>query len=121
MTRLGVIRITTFAVLLFLTNGCAAVPLSTLGSVLGFAGSAASAGSEVYNLGKLYFSAVATYDESTQAVVATAHEAGLTINSSNSIGKRDDEIVYHMQDACGQKLDVIVDRRAEHLVQFEID
>jgi hypothetical protein len=107
--------------ILFGSTGCAALPLATLGTVLGFAGTAATAGPEVYNLGKLDFSAWATFEECRSAVDEATADLQLHIEHSDFVGKRRDEIVFKLADDQKKRINVHIDRRTGKLCQCRVD
>lgn len=113
----------TIGLALACTNtGCATLTLATLGSVLGSAGSAVSAGADVYNLGKLDAAEMARLDQ----VVLAAHQAAdeLTLqfkHDPNAKQKDPDRLDLLFVDDKKDKINVRLERRAERLVWIRVD
>jgi len=103
------------------SSGCAALSLATAGALLDAAGSAASAGTEVYSLGKLDFSVMATFDQCRAAVVDGSRDLALHIESCEFTNKQQNEIVFKLTDDRKTRIDVRVDRRSGNLCQCRVN
>jgi hypothetical protein len=105
--------------LLIAEGGCVTASLATLGTVLGFAGTAASTGAEVYNLGKLDFSVMATNDDCRRAVVAAAADLQLHVTRDEKASK--DTWEFDLEDDVKGRIGVRIQRRAARLCQCRVD
>lgn len=103
-------------------TGCATLTLATLGSILGTAGSAASAGADVYNLGKLDAAEMARLDQTVLAVHEAADDLTLRFNPDPKAHQKDPAIIeLPFIDDKKDKVSVRLERRAERLVWIRID
>lgn len=100
-------------------GGCVTASLATLGTVLGFAGTAASTGAEVYNLGKLDFSVMATADDCHWAVLAAA--ADLQLHVCRDQQTNEDTREFDLEDDRKGRILVRINRRAAMLCQCRVD
>lgn len=108
--------------LAFLNGGCATLTLATLGSILGSAGSAVSAGQEVYNLGKLDAAEMARLDQAVLATHQAADDLTLQFKPDPKAHQKDPAIVeLPFIDDKKDKIHVRLERRAERLVWIRID
>jgi hypothetical protein len=100
-------------------SGCITASLATLGTVVGFLGSAASTGADVYKLGKLDAALMATPVEIHQAVRDSACDLGLELVSDPS----GDPNVWQAKLLDDQKRDITVrvESRASHLCICRVD
>ena len=108
-------------ILALLAGGCEALPLATLGPVLGIAGTAASTGTEVYNFGKLDLSLMASFDECRSAALAAAHDLHLRIGGKKYSGEWLDQFEMELVDDRNKSIVIRVDRRTERLCQCRVD
>lgn len=108
-------------ILLFGSSGCVALPLATIGTLLGGAGSAAVAGTEVYNLGKLDFSVMGTFDQCKAATLAAAGDLELRVVRSEAVGRRTNETSIELEDDLKKKITVSLDSRTGQLCQCRVD
>jgi hypothetical protein len=104
-------------------SGCAALPLSALGTVAGAAGTAFSTGQEIYSLGKLDTAERATFEESLAAARLAAEDFGMaTVPQPPPCCTRDGTVVEQtFKDDKGGKIAVRVERRAPKLVLIRVD
>lgn len=109
------------SILLLECSGCAGVTLATAGTLLGSTGAAISAGGDVYNLGKLDFSVMATFDECRPAALGAIADLGLHIQATEFVCKGKDEIVFKVQDDRRKAIDISIDRRTGKLCQCRVD
>lgn len=108
--------------LCFTNTGCATLTLATLGSILGTAGSAASAGADVYNLGKLDAAEMARLDQVMLATHQAADDLTLQFKPDPKAKQKDPAIVeMPFIDDKKDKINVRLERRAERLVWIRID
>lgn len=108
--------------MVFTNTGCATLTLATLGSILGTAGSAASAGQEVYNLGKLDAAEMARFDQAVLATHQAADDLTLQFKPNPKSHQKDPAVVeLPFTDDKKDKINVRIERRAERLVWIRID
>jgi len=107
------------AVILIACSGCELIPLATLGTVLGIAGTAASTGTEVYQAGKLDTAFMADRDKCRDAVLMTAHDLKLCVvrDREECKGKWD----FQLQDDLKSKIEVTLQRRTEEMCRCRVD
>lgn len=103
--------------------GCEAIPLAMLGTIAGAAGSAASAGREVFALGKLDTAEQVEFEQAVAAARQTAADLGLHLAPPKHDCRKKDPTVeeLHFLDDKRAKLSVRLDRRAPRLVMIRID
>jgi hypothetical protein len=107
----------------FLLNGvgCAALPLATVGTVSGIAGTAISAAPEVYSAGKLDTALRARADDCQQAVRQAAEDLGLRIVRDRPLRGERQRWEIELQDERASDIDVTVERRASMLCLCQVD
>ena len=101
------------------------MPLAALGTIAGAASSAASAGGEIYSLGKLDSAENARPDQAVAAARAAADDLGLKprpIKPEQEHPSKDSSITKlpFLDDKCA-KVNVTVERRAARLVHVRIN
>jgi hypothetical protein len=92
------------ALLLLSTTGCITASLATLETVIGFVGSTASTGADVYKLGKLDAALMATLPDAQRAVRRTACDLGLELATEPS----DNPAIWHVKLLDDKKRDITV-------------
>jgi uncharacterized protein DUF3568 len=114
-------RLLILCAIFLLGGGCAGASLDTVGTLLNAAGSAASAGTEVYSLGKLDFSVMATFDQCRCAVADATRDLELHMESCDLTNKQQNEIVFKLVDDRKTRIDIRIDRRSGKLCQCRVD
>jgi hypothetical protein len=102
-----------------LAGGCAAVPVATLGTLLGVGASAVSAGNDVFQLGKLDTAEMAAFDRAVAAARRAADD--LSMRHRNTDPRRGRAVRLTFEDARGAALSVRVEPRTATLVRIRID
>lgn len=102
-------------------NGCAALPLAALGTVIGVGASAVSTGASVYSLGKLNSAELASADQVRHAVEAAAAELDLRPRPGGGFDASGITYTDHWSDAFGSKIDVTIQERSARLTRLRID
>jgi hypothetical protein len=112
-----------FALLLLVlsvhVSGCAALPVATLGPMLGVASSAVSTGSEIYQLGKLDTAEMASFEDAVLATRAAASDLGLKVKAKEQ--RKGDSLHFAFVDDKGAKVKVRLQRRTATLVRARVD
>jgi len=129
MFRVGHIRLivppapwTSFAtLLLFVCNGCALIPLATVGAVVDIAGTAASAGPAVFKAGKLDTAFMADYAAAKSAVRVAAADLHLRILCDRSRNQRGDIWEFELEDDQKTNIEIIIERRTAMLCLCRVD
>jgi hypothetical protein len=104
-----------------LAAGCAAIPLATLGTIAGAAGSAVSTGRDVYSLGKLDTAEMATLAEVAQATRAARVELGLKTDPKPRHSSKAGILrMAFLDDKC-DRIAVRLERCAPRLVLIRVD
>jgi Protein of unknown function (DUF3568) len=107
--------------LLLSCGGCITASIATIGAMIGFAGTAATVGNDVYHLGKLYRSVMATQDDTRKAVRATAGDLGLKVLSESPPSHDNPVSEYLLEDDQKKKMGVSLDQRSAKLCQIRVD
>jgi Protein of unknown function (DUF3568) len=107
------------AFILIACSGCDLIPLATLGTVLGIAGTAASTGTEVYQAGKLDTAFMADRDKCRDAVLLAALDLKLHVVRDRELckGKWD----FQLQDDLKSKIEVTLQRRTEQMCRCRVN
>ena len=99
-------------------GGCAALPIATVGSLLGVTASAVSTGADVYRLGKIDSAEMANFAEAAHAVRGAGAELGLAAKRER---RKDGAAFFEFADRKGAWLNVRVEPRAARLVYVRVD
>jgi Protein of unknown function (DUF3568) len=108
------------AVLLLSCGGCALIPLATLGTVFGIAGTAVSTGPEVYALGKLDRAVMASDGDCRRAIRAAAGDLRLRIavDGKRACGQKWE---FELRDERKSEIEITVERRTAMLCRVRVD
>ena len=100
-------------------TGCELIPLATLGTVLGIAGTAVSTAPEVYQAGKLDTAFMADGDKCHVAVVRAAEDLKLHLVRSRPLcgGKWD----FQLQDDFKSKIEITLQKRSPELCRCRVN
>jgi Protein of unknown function (DUF3568) len=101
-------------------GGCAVIPLATFATVLGIASTAATAGPEVYQQGKLDSALMANYHDVRQAVRRAARDLGLRVLRDRQSGCGWDWD-FKLEDDRGSKMEVTIQKRAANLCRCRVN
>jgi hypothetical protein len=109
------------AVLLVSCGGCALIPLATLGTVLGIAGTAVATGPEVYGLGKLDRAMMARDGDCRRAVRLAAGDLQLRIVFDGKKRGCGQEWEFELRDEQKSEIEITVERRSPMLCLCRVD
>ncbi|MGA2583994.1 MAG: DUF3568 family protein [Tepidisphaeraceae bacterium] len=102
-------------------GGCALIPLATLGTIFGIAGTAASTGPEIYQQGKLDTALMADFVSVQIAVRLSAEDLGLHKVRDRKASKHEAIWDFQLQDDLQSKIEITVESRAANLCRCRID
>ncbi len=106
-------------VLLLSCSGCALIPISAIGAVVGLGNSSVSQGRESFFWGKLKTAEIARFDVARAAVKATANEMGLKAKGAEKLTRDRSEMAF--VDSHGSQVGVRIDRETDAMVRMRID
>lgn len=107
-------------ILLALTSGgCATATLATLGTVIGVGSSAASAGSDIFGLGKLNSAEMAPHAEAIEAVRRAANDLSLKSYGPDKVKGDVTELAYI--DDQNATIYVTIDRRTPTMIRVRLN
>jgi hypothetical protein len=109
------------AVCLLACNGCALIPLTTVGAVVDIAGTAASAGPAVFKAGKLDSAFMADSVLVEDAVRSAAADLGLHMIGHCTSNKRGDVFTFEFDDDLKTNIEVVLERRTRILCVCRVD
>jgi hypothetical protein len=109
------------AVFLLGCGGCAILPLAALGTIFGIAGTAVSAGPEVYHMGKLDTAVMADDGACRRAVRMAAMDLRLRVVSDHGGTKCSPGWKFELEDEGKSKIEATVERRSPMLCLFRVD
>jgi hypothetical protein len=104
-----------------LCAGCAAIPLATLGTVADIAGSAATTGPAVYQMGKLDITFVADFATVQHAVRLSAYDLRLIVLDDPDSNAHPGPWSIRLQDNLNSKITITVDPRTPMLCRCRVD
>jgi hypothetical protein len=108
-------------ILLFACGGCELIPIATLSAVFGIAGTAVSAGPEVFSAGKLDTSVMASEDDCRQAVRLAAGDLRLRLARDQKASGSSRVWDFQLQDDRATKIEVTVDPRSANLCRCRVN
>jgi hypothetical protein len=100
-------------------GGCAALPLATLGSLVGVGASAVSTGNDIYQLGKLDTAQMASFDQAVAAAQCAAEDLCLSAKQVEHRDRGVRRLTFADDRGAGIKVDV--EPRTPRLVRVRID
>jgi hypothetical protein len=109
------------AVLLLGCGGCALIPLATLSTIFGIAGTAVSTGPEVYKLGKLDGAVMANDVACRRAVRLAATDLQLHIVLNRKECGSSQNWDFELQDERKSKIEITIERRSPMLCLLRVD
>ncbi len=102
-------------------GGCALIPLATLGTIFGIAGTAVSTAPEVYSAGKLDAAFRADDGDCRRAVRLAAGDLGLRIVRDRKMRGCRQRWEFELQDDRKSEIDITVERRSAMLCWCGVD
>jgi hypothetical protein len=109
------------SIFLLAGGGCAILPLATLGTVSGIAGTAISTGPEVTSAGKVQTAFRAQVEDCRQAVRLAGKDLGLRLVRDRPISDERVRWEFELLDERDSEVDVTVERRSPMLCWCEVD
>jgi hypothetical protein len=112
-----------FLLCLPFVSGCAGITLATLGSVAGATATAAQAGEEVYQLGKLDTAEMASLETATRAVRLAGDDLSLKLDTTPPPHRNRDPSIadFRYLDEKNTAINVHVEALTRSMVQIRID
>lgn len=104
---------------LALTGGCAAIPLSAIGSIASLGNSSVTVGRDSYFFGKLTTAEMCTYDAARAAVRAAAADLGLRPKWPEDEKNGTSEMAF--LDVKDEQVGVRIERLSDTMVRIRID
>ena len=108
-------------VALFLLGGCAAIPLSALGSVSSLGDSNVSVGRDAYSWGKLRSAELVQMFDAEDAARLAAHDLGLHLKESPVLSEHGRQLDMAFVDDQGMQIGVRIDERSRTMCMLRED
>jgi hypothetical protein len=102
-------------------DGCALIPLATLGTIADIAGDAASTGPTVYKMGKLDIAYLADSTTVERAARQAAYELRLIVTDDPDPSKNPAQWTFKLRDNLGSKITITVEPRTPLLCLCRVD